>query len=465
MELGARRAAVYCRISSDPKELRWGVNRQEEDGRRFAELRGWDVARVYVDNDRSAWNGKPRPEYRQLVSDIRSGVIDAVIVFQSSRLHRSTTESEAFIKLHKDYGVELATTDGEINLSSASGRRAYRHGAVDDEYESEVTSERVKRALVTVAENGMPHGGQRPYGFLDKINDEGKNKRTVVHDPHEAAVIREATAALLGGASIRSVCARLNARGDLSSTGKLWHTSAMIRMLLRPRVIGVRSHRATGNHRAAWDPIIEPDEQAALRAIFHDPRRRRVGVPPRHLLSGVLRCGKCGQRMTARPEFKKNGHSNRASYACPPAPRGCNGVSVIAEPTEAVVAEALLQALDATTFDLRPAPDGDTAEQYRARQVELSEMWADGQLTRAEFDAARKRLEDRIAEVETTIVQNKEREALAQQRVGLRDRWPKKMSVEEKRAVIDVVIEKIVVQPGTRGRVFDPKRLSVVWKV
>ncbi|MHB8537892.1 MAG: recombinase family protein [Candidatus Dormibacteria bacterium] len=312
-----------------------------------------------------------------------------------------------------------------------------------------------------MAENGMPHGGRRAYGFRDRINEEGVNKRTVFHDAHEAAVIREVTAALLDGASIRSVCARLNERGDFTTTGGTWHTSAMIRMLLRPRLIGVRSHRATGEHPAAWKPIIDPGEQARLRLIFNDPRRQRVGVPPRYLLSGILRCSKCGARMTARPAFR----SNRRSYGCPQRPRGCNGTGVIAEHTEALIVEALLQALDAATFDLRPGnPKVADAEQYRVRKVELSEMWADGKLSMEEYNAARKRLDVRIAEIEAQIVRSNSWEALKQRRIGLRKRWPT-MTVEEQRTVIDVVIDHIVVGPGSRGKVFDPTRLSIVWKV
>ncbi len=59
-------AAVYARISADTEGKSLGVQRQLEDCRKLAAARGWPVGREYVDNDISAYNGKPRPGYEQM---------------------------------------------------------------------------------------------------------------------------------------------------------------------------------------------------------------------------------------------------------------------------------------------------------------------------------------------------------------------------------------------------------------
>ncbi|MEV0583029.1 recombinase family protein [Nonomuraea sp. NPDC050310] len=56
-----RRAAIYCRISQDREGAGLGVARQEADCRKLVELRGWNVAGVYPDNDVSAYSGSPAP--------------------------------------------------------------------------------------------------------------------------------------------------------------------------------------------------------------------------------------------------------------------------------------------------------------------------------------------------------------------------------------------------------------------
>jgi DNA invertase Pin-like site-specific DNA recombinase len=44
----------------------------------LCELKGWQVAGVYVDNDRSASSGKARPEWDRMLADIKAGHIDAI---------------------------------------------------------------------------------------------------------------------------------------------------------------------------------------------------------------------------------------------------------------------------------------------------------------------------------------------------------------------------------------------------
>ncbi|TDF96832.1 recombinase family protein [Arthrobacter terricola] len=79
---------IYCRISKDKKEGGGlGVKRQEEDCRRLAETNGWDVARVYVDNDISAYSGKARPEYLEMLAAMREGRIVRILAWHTDRLN------------------------------------------------------------------------------------------------------------------------------------------------------------------------------------------------------------------------------------------------------------------------------------------------------------------------------------------------------------------------------------------
>ncbi|MBW0009097.1 MAG: recombinase family protein, partial [Pseudonocardiales bacterium] len=92
-----RRAAIYCRISLDRAGAGLGVARQQEDCRELAERLGWPVADVYVDNDVSAYSGKPRPAWQQLLAHVESGTVDAVLCWHVDRLTRSPRELEDVI--------------------------------------------------------------------------------------------------------------------------------------------------------------------------------------------------------------------------------------------------------------------------------------------------------------------------------------------------------------------------------
>src|SRR4051794_21562049 len=88
-------AGIYCRISRDKSGAGHGVERQQRDCRTLAEHLGWEVEKVYVDNDISAYSGKARPQYQAMLADIGAGVVTGVIAWHPDRLHRAPTELEA----------------------------------------------------------------------------------------------------------------------------------------------------------------------------------------------------------------------------------------------------------------------------------------------------------------------------------------------------------------------------------
>ncbi|MCC9310433.1 recombinase family protein [Kitasatospora sp. RB6PN24] len=100
------------RISDDPTEAEKGVTRQREDVEALAARLGWTIAKVYTENDTSAYKRsrirKPdgrsvwrviRPEFRQMLQDYEDGVIDAIIVYDLDRLARQPRDLEDLIDL------------------------------------------------------------------------------------------------------------------------------------------------------------------------------------------------------------------------------------------------------------------------------------------------------------------------------------------------------------------------------
>src|SRR3712207_638802 len=88
------RAAVHCRISSDPRGLGLGVERQRQDCTDLAQKRGWAVVGTFTDNDTSAYSGKARPQYAALMAAVEAGEIDVILAWDPDRLHRSPAELE-----------------------------------------------------------------------------------------------------------------------------------------------------------------------------------------------------------------------------------------------------------------------------------------------------------------------------------------------------------------------------------
>ena len=122
------RALIYCRISRDRSGAGLGVERQETDCRALAERLGLIVVgEPYVDNDVSAYSGKPRPAYKRMCADLADGAATVVIAWHTDRLHRSNVELESWITMAEPLGIVVQTVRaGELDLATANGRMTAR---------------------------------------------------------------------------------------------------------------------------------------------------------------------------------------------------------------------------------------------------------------------------------------------------------------------------------------------------
>ncbi len=92
------------------------------DCRKLAADRGWPVGAEYVDNDVSAFSGKPRRAYARMLADLESAARDAVIVYNLDRLHRRPVELEEFVALCERVAVsQVATVTADIDLGNDDG--------------------------------------------------------------------------------------------------------------------------------------------------------------------------------------------------------------------------------------------------------------------------------------------------------------------------------------------------------
>ncbi|MDD7814458.1 recombinase family protein [Mycobacterium sp. CSUR Q5927] len=124
------RAGCYCRISPDPEDKREGVNRQMQDDLALCEVMEWTPELIgphggfYIDNDRSASNGKKREDWEQLLADIKADKIDAIAAWDQDRGWRMMSELEDLRRFFKSLNRKalLATTgQGQIDVDSPTG--------------------------------------------------------------------------------------------------------------------------------------------------------------------------------------------------------------------------------------------------------------------------------------------------------------------------------------------------------
>jgi len=443
------------------------VGRQLEDCRALAGQRGWRVVEEYVDQDLSAYSGKTRPEYKRLLSDLGSGDLDAVVVWHVDRLHRQPRELEEFLDVWDAAGLtDLATVTGPIDLATHDGRFTARILGAVSKKESDDKSRRVRRKHQEIAAAGrVSGGGSRPFGY---------EPGGLLLRPDEAAVIRDCARRVLGGDSLRAVCADLTVRKVPTVSGGQWKTQTLRRVLLSGRISGQRDHYGRIVGPAVWPAIITPAETERLRAKLTDPARRTNKSARRYLLARLLRCGLCGATLVARPRA-----DGTRRYVCATGPNfsGCGKITIVADSLEALVVESVLYRFDspelAATLDGQQQTDAQgvewqrEAERAQGQLEELARAHGEELIGLQEWLAARTPIEQRLQTARRKLAGLNRNAALAEY-IGdgskLRSDWPE-LTLTRQAAIVTAVLDHVIVNPGRQGlNRLDPSRVTPVWR-
>ena len=178
----------------------------------------------------------------------------------------------------------------------------------------------------------------RPFGYED-------DKITLRES--EAAVVREMVDRYLAGQSVKSLTVWLNESGIAPAVATAWHTPAVRQILRSGRIAGLREHRGQVIGPAKWPAIITPAERDRVLARMAARSVTKTRAARTYLLSGMLRCGRCGNRLFSQARHV-NPDNRVRRYVCLKGPDhgGCGRLTVVAEPVEQLLTEAVLTRLD-----------------------------------------------------------------------------------------------------------------------
>lgn len=447
-------AVTYCRISADKLELGAGVDRQRADTDRVCEERGLRIIERVVDNDRSAskYARKAREGWLHVLEMLSSDQVGALVAYDLDRLTRKPDELAPLIAA-AERGVKIITVTGSVlNLSTADGIFAARILLAVAEKEAANASRRQSAKLRHDAMAGRPHWPRRPFGFqLDT---------TVVEA--EATWVRSMVDWIANeGISATECAVRLNAANVAQPSGKPWQSAGVKMLVTSPRIIGVRTYKGDVIGPASWHALVdETDWRRACASLAARSQGTRQGR--RSMLTGLVKCGRCGAKMT------RTNTGDKAEYRCTKhadVGTGC-GQAINAPALEHHVSQMVLVALGDVTASI-PAPlDGvDDIDSLRADLASVAEMFGRGELTMQEFRAARSPLTARLNAAATTTAINDTATALARlagDQPTLAARWPD-IDVDLRRRLISLVVDHFVVAPAARRRL-DLSRVTTTWR-
>lgn len=440
---------MYVRISQDSAGQGLGVQRQEQDCRARAASLGWSVEHLYSDNDVSATRSASRPAYEQMVSDIRAGEIDAVVVYNLDRLTRKPTELEDFIALAEQQGTRLANVSGDVDLTTANGKMVARMMGAMARAETDRLSERVSRQRLQAVQMGKPLGGR--YRLFGYSKDWG-----IV--PDEAVIVRTLFEKHINGHNMMSLFRWFSEQtnGVFPPTGKQVYYGTVKGLLQNPRYAALQPHRGQ-TYKGNWSPIVDEATFNSAQALFTGKKMPKGHNTRKTLLPGFLYCGLCDAVMQSRPATK----SMTATYTC----RECYKVSYKREWLDDVILRevALRQRRSRTkvseTVDYQPEIDA-----LNTRIDELRAGYQRGELQYADYAEPLGQFRKQLAALESAQA---EQEADRKQQTWFKN-YKELLSADlsEQRTFIGQHIRAIRVAPARRlggQKKPDLHRLTVSW--
>lgn len=458
----APRALIYTRVSKDPKQRRRSVAEQEAECRAVCEREGWTIADVLSDNDRSAsrYATRTRPAWEQVKHRIAAGGIDVLVTWEASRSGRDLDGFVELRKLCQDHGVKINYADHTLDLDTTNGSFEAGLHALLAEREASETRDRILRAVRSQAAAGRPHG-RVLYGYRRTYDPQTGALVGQEPDPDEAAIVREIARRFLSGESLYAITDDLNARGV---SGKTWSANRVKRCLTNPGYAGMRVYRGKIEGDANWPAILDRQTFDAIAARFEPRRGRRGGHDVKHLLSGVARCGKCGEPMYVWTDGK-----GRGTYACT---SSGGHLTRNQRHLDAYVTAVILERLATVDFGDVSAEHPEAVEareeaaRLRQRLDDAAAEYSAGNLSASMLGKVENDLTTQIKAAE-----KRARAAVVPPNIGelagpgIDERWDA-LSVEQRREVIRVLLD-VTVMPSTRPRGstgFDPDAVRLEWR-
>ena len=158
-------AGVYIRVSTEDQAREgFSLGEQEEKLLQLCKFKELDVYRVYKDAGISAKDMEHRPQFQEMLKDMKEGKLNYIVAYKLDRITRSVRDLEELISVLEQYNCFLLCDRDDVNTSTANGRFFVRMLTVLSQLEIEIVSERTKFGLNGAIKSGhIP--GQRPFGY------------------------------------------------------------------------------------------------------------------------------------------------------------------------------------------------------------------------------------------------------------------------------------------------------------
>lgn len=322
--------ALYCRLSRDD-ELNGDSNsilNQKAILQKYANDHGFKNTEFFVDDGYSGTNFD-RPDWQRLIRLIRNDEVGVVIVKDMSRLGRDYLRVGYYTEeLFPDMDIRFIAINNGVDSGSQEDSDFTPFLNIINEWYAKDASKKIRAVFKAKGQSGKPLSVNPPYGYLKSP----ENKYLWIIDEKAAEVVREIFRLSISGLGPTQIASELSRRHILNPTahakaigvGKpdrrvysddyTWHTGTITAMLSRKEYLGCtvnfktrrksyKQKKQLWNDPSEWQVFENTHEPIIDRVTFEivqnirNGRRRINSLGEMPILSGMLYCADCGQKM------------------------------------------------------------------------------------------------------------------------------------------------------------------------
>lgn len=313
--------AIYVRVSTEEQATKgYSIEEQIDLCKKKA---GTNDVLEYVDD---GYTGEiiNRPYLTRLRNDVEKGLVDKIVCYDPDRLSRNLLIQLMLDNEFKKHNVELVFVNGEYG-NSAEGKMFFSMRGAISEFEKAKIKERTSSGRLRKAKKGLVVKNGNLYGYTyDKKNN------TYVINEKEAKIVRmifdyytNPTSKFRG---INGIALHLTEIGIPTKKGaKVWHRQVVRQILMNSAYAGIyiqNRYDTVGNYvkkqagekvdygrvkpEDEWviakiPPIVTMEQYEYAQMLIDQGRRRHTNVGfHNYLLSGLVRCGRCGATMNGK---------------------------------------------------------------------------------------------------------------------------------------------------------------------
>lgn len=342
MNREGKKCILYPRVSTEMQVEGYSLDGQKNSLKRFAEREEMQIVGIYEDAGKSGKSIEGRPAFKRMLSDIQEGLdVDYVLVYKLSRFGRNAADILNSLEFIQSYGVNLLCIEEGIDSSQTSGKLLISVLSAVAEIERENILEQTMNGRREKARQGKWNGGPAPYGY--SLKDD-----TLVIEKDEAEIVRTIFDKFVHtNMGYTGIAKYLNLQGIKKTPRKKTDieefSAHFIKILLDNPVYfgkiayGRRAREKVKGTKADYKVVTKQDfclvdglhegiVDEELWAKAHAKRQEtgvksesKYGKERAHLLTGIIKCPKCGSGMYANRVCwtKKDGtYKEVMYYAC-----------------------------------------------------------------------------------------------------------------------------------------------------